>query len=502
MAVFSLVACGSSGGGDGETPKHLVVDTDGDGIIDDLDQCPETPAGALVDGSGCQITPVDTDDDGVADYLDQCPGTPVGTQVDDSGCQITPVDTDDDGVADYLDQCPGTPVGTQVDDSGCPVSVVDADGDGVPDERDVCPGTSAGIEVDDIGCPKMDTDGDGVPDERDNCINTPLGVVVNEYGCPGNISPDDADGDGVLDNQDQCPNTPLGSEVDPNGCMVNDGSTKENAINLETGLAVHRSTVTDAALWYRFYDQGEPPYSPGVTYTRPGQVADSTWFRFFGQEGWWYNIITHLKALPEHEVRLFAADDTRLGYSQDGSHFSEEVGARIWNWECKVDGVYYVQVVNSEPDQEYTISLVCDSSFPADLEFGFFPNSPNHDKWERDTYTWLQRLLPEGEVQERTFYTWAGVEYGERVFDRDYFSVYMEEGKTYKITVLDMGGCDAHLWVNNPSDGTILIQDDPLGTGSAEIVMVAPESNYYLCGAYSHNFSIKGYYHLSVVEVE
>lgn len=62
--------------------------------------------------------PVDADADGVPDSLDKCPGTPAGVVVDSSGC---PVDTDKDGVPDYLDKCPGTSTGTVVDAAGCPV---------------------------------------------------------------------------------------------------------------------------------------------------------------------------------------------------------------------------------------------------------------------------------------------------------------------------------------------------------------------------------------------
>ena len=39
-------------------------DSDGDGVIDDLDQCPGTPAGVAVDAKGC---PLDSDGDGVYD---------------------------------------------------------------------------------------------------------------------------------------------------------------------------------------------------------------------------------------------------------------------------------------------------------------------------------------------------------------------------------------------------------------------------------------------------
>ncbi len=60
-------------------------DTDGDGVIDKLDQCPDTPAGVKVDEVGC---PLDTDKDGVYDYLDKCPDTPIELKVDKDGCPM------------------------------------------------------------------------------------------------------------------------------------------------------------------------------------------------------------------------------------------------------------------------------------------------------------------------------------------------------------------------------------------------------------------------------
>jgi len=89
-------------------------DSDGDGVPDDKDQCPGTPAGAPVDANGC---PLYSDGDGVPDYLDKCPGTPSGVKVDADGC---PIDSDGDGVPDYLDKCPNTAPGTKVDADGCP----------------------------------------------------------------------------------------------------------------------------------------------------------------------------------------------------------------------------------------------------------------------------------------------------------------------------------------------------------------------------------------------
>ncbi|HEY5674115.1 MAG TPA: OmpA family protein [Malonomonas sp.] len=59
------------------------LDSDGDGVTDDKDQCPNTPKGAPVNSVGC---PLDSDGDGVYDYLDQCPDTPKGVSVDSRGC--------------------------------------------------------------------------------------------------------------------------------------------------------------------------------------------------------------------------------------------------------------------------------------------------------------------------------------------------------------------------------------------------------------------------------
>ncbi|MDY6941737.1 MAG: OmpA family protein [Pseudomonadota bacterium] len=95
--------------------QKTPLDSDGDGVTDDMDQCPDTPAGVAVDKAGC---PLDSDGDGVADYLDKCPDTPEGVEVNADGC---PLDSDGDGVADYLDKCPKTPKGAKVDENGCQI---------------------------------------------------------------------------------------------------------------------------------------------------------------------------------------------------------------------------------------------------------------------------------------------------------------------------------------------------------------------------------------------
>jgi len=66
-------------------PPAAPVDSDGDGVFDDTDECPGTPAGAIVDAKGC---PLDSDNDGVFDGIDKCPNTPAGTKVDETGCPV------------------------------------------------------------------------------------------------------------------------------------------------------------------------------------------------------------------------------------------------------------------------------------------------------------------------------------------------------------------------------------------------------------------------------
>jgi len=137
-------------------------DTDGDGIYDKDDECPETPG--LAEFNGCP----DTDGDGIEDRKDECPNTPGLAEF--NGCP----DTDGDGVPDHLDECPT--VAGLVALNGCP----DADGDGIPDHLDKCPNEAGPASND--GCPFEDRDGDGVLDKDDQCPDV-AGTVANK-GCP------------------------------------------------------------------------------------------------------------------------------------------------------------------------------------------------------------------------------------------------------------------------------------------------------------------------------
>ncbi len=179
------------------------ADADGDGVRDGKDNCPDTPAGAVVDLKGC---PLDSDGDHVFDGLDTCADTGVGCPVDATGC---PLDLDADGVIDCQDKCADTPAGCAVETTGCPK---DADADGVCDGLDKCAGTGKDCPVDATGCP-TDTDGDKKIDCEDKCAATPAGCTVDATGCPK-----DEDADGVCDGIDQCAKTPAGRTVDVKGC--------------------------------------------------------------------------------------------------------------------------------------------------------------------------------------------------------------------------------------------------------------------------------------------
>ena len=118
-------------------PAPIVMDRDGDGVMDANDKCPDVAGSASL--MGCP----DRDGDGIADAEDKCPDA-AGTSKY-NGCPVP--DTDGDGINDEEDKCPT--VAGVARYQGCPIP--DQDGDGVNDENDKCP-TRAG-EASNQGCP-------------------------------------------------------------------------------------------------------------------------------------------------------------------------------------------------------------------------------------------------------------------------------------------------------------------------------------------------------------
>jgi outer membrane protein OmpA-like peptidoglycan-associated protein len=133
-------------------------------------------------------TPQDRDGDGLVDEKDECPDDPEdfdGYQ-DEDGCPEE--DNDGDGIVDDDDACPD--VAEDLDDfqdrDGCPE--FDNDGDGLTDQNDGCPLEAEDFDgyQDEDGCADSDNDEDDIADLLDHC---PLEKEkVNGYedddGCP------------------------------------------------------------------------------------------------------------------------------------------------------------------------------------------------------------------------------------------------------------------------------------------------------------------------------
>lgn len=161
-------------------------DSDGDGVIDSNDDCPETEPGTQVNIHGCP----DRDGDGVADDDDACPDrfgpegnhgcSPCPDADGDGICNTEDSDADNDGLANDIDPDPTNP---------------DADGDGVGDADDPCPlhanegPNAAGL------CGTSDSDADGLTNALESKLGTdPLTA--------------DTDADGANDSADCAPLDP------------------------------------------------------------------------------------------------------------------------------------------------------------------------------------------------------------------------------------------------------------------------------------------------------
>ena len=194
-------------------------DDDGDYVINDEDQCPNTDTELIVDLNGCAQNQIDDDGDGIFNDVDICSLTPTGEAVDADGCSQAQkeVDLDGDGVFDFQDQCPSTPSGESVNSLGCSATQTDTDGDGVLDSVDLCPNTTLGAAVDSVGCvlAGVDSDGDGTDDNNDPFPNDSTQWLDTD---------NDGYGDNLLgNNADDCVNENGTSFEDRLGCVDSDG---------------------------------------------------------------------------------------------------------------------------------------------------------------------------------------------------------------------------------------------------------------------------------------
>jgi type IX secretion system PorP/SprF family membrane protein len=197
-------------------PFNQNGDRDGDGVLDNVDKCPDVSG--LVRLEGCPNgSSNDKDGDGVLDNVDNCPD--VAGLVRLQGCpENTSNDRDGDGIVNEKDKCPDAAGVFRLE--GCPENspsqpiAKDSDGDGVFDDIDLCPTTPGLPQYQ--GC--NDYDKDGIFDNIDVCPKV-YGDAAN-YGCPLNNNNLDSDGDGVLDKDDKC--VYLRGKPSLNGCPDSD----------------------------------------------------------------------------------------------------------------------------------------------------------------------------------------------------------------------------------------------------------------------------------------
>ncbi|MCP3061480.1 thrombospondin type 3 repeat-containing protein [Myxococcus sp. K38C18041901] len=278
-----------------------TLDTDEDGVLDDVDNCRwvANPGQRDTDGDALgDVCDDDDDNDSVKDTQDNCPLKPnpeqrdqdrdgLGDTCDDDldgdgltndtegrvGTDPRRTDTDGDGISDTLEL--GDPLAPYDTDGDGRLDALDddSDGDGVSDAEERGPAPASPRDTDGDLVPDYrdtDSDDDGVGDGTDNCrlIENAAQSDLDEDG-PGDACDSDMDGDG-LENA-----TELEVGTDPLAAD-SDGDTLRDDLELAPG-ARGRDTDGDGVQDARDPDSDDDGVPDQVENTGalPGQLLDS-----------------------------------------------------------------------------------------------------------------------------------------------------------------------------------------------------------------------------------
>jgi len=270
-----------------------VADADGDGVADDVDNCPAdaNPGQEDTDGDGigdvCD-TLTDSDGDGIADSADNCPADANPGQEDADG----------DTIGDACDNCPAAANPGQEDSDGNGIgdaceAVADLDGDGVADAIDNCPATP--------NADQADTDGDGIGDACEAASQ--LAVSVN--GTAGNFDVLSYGGtqDGTSDTQ-----------------IVDGGATLSMVGNAWKQVELSCLVGTGTTLSFDF-SSGAQGEIHGIGFDTDDAISENTTFQLYGTQTWGIQAYrTYANGTQHYDVAVgdfLSGAFTRLVFAMD-----------------------------------------------------------------------------------------------------------------------------------------------------------------------------------------